>query len=98
VKEDLLQFIWDQSLYNQSNLESDSGEIISVQNNGIQNFISGPDFSDARIYIGENMWVGNVEIHVTAAEWDNHRQQEDTAHNSLILHVVYENDKTVFNE
>ena len=98
MKEDLLQFIWAQSLYNQSNLESDSGEIISVQNNGIQNFISGPDFSDARIYIGENLWVGNVEIHVRASEWDNHRHQEDAAYNSVILHVVYENDKTVFNE
>ncbi len=44
------------------------------------------------------MWVGNVEIHVRASEWDNHRHQEDVAYNSVILYLVYENDKAVFNE
>ena len=97
MKEDLLQFIWAHSLFNRSNLITDSGEAFRIQNTGVINKISGPDFSDARVYIGENLWVGNVEIHIRASDWNYHGHQNDGAYNSVILHVVSDNEKAILN-
>ena len=42
-------------------------------------------------------WAGNVEIHTRASHFDNHGHNIDPAFNNVILHVVAENDKKVFN-
>ena len=43
------------------------------------------------------IWAGNVEIHTKSSHFDIHGHQNDPAFNNVILHVVAENDKKVFN-
>ena len=40
---------------------------------------------------------GNVEIHTKSSHFDIHGHNTDPAFNNVILHVVAENDKKVFN-
>lgn len=58
---------------------------------------NGPDFTDAQIRIDELLWCGSVEIHLKASDWDKHGHQYDENFNNVILHVVQENDKEVYN-
>ena len=64
---------------------------------GEYNRDSGPDFFNARISIAGTVWAGNVEIHTKSSHFDNHGHQNDPAFNNVILHIVSENDKRVYN-
>ena len=56
---------------------------------------SGPDFTNARIKIGDTTWAGNVEIHVPSSDWRKHNHTTDEAYKNVILHVVYRDDEPV---
>ena len=64
---------------------------------GQHNFDQGPDFTGAVIRIGDIEWTGNVEIHVKSSDWYKHGHQRDQAYDNIILHVVRQADKQVFN-
>jgi hypothetical protein len=49
-----------------------------------------PIFFNAKIYLGETLWIGNVEIHLSNKYWYQHQHQLDPAYNNVILHVVFE--------
>ncbi|MFT6850145.1 MAG: hypothetical protein ACJATA_000954 [Sphingobacteriales bacterium] len=95
MKEDFLHYIWKFKRINPNDLITAKGEPILVLNPGIHNFDSGPDFSNARLKIGDTVWAGNVEIHVNSSDWFAHKHQFDNAYNNVILHVVYNHDKEV---
>lgn len=97
MPEILLHYIWEHCLwagYPQQTTDGRPIEIISV---GEHNRDAGPDYSHARIRIGDREWVGNVEIHVRAGDWYSHHHHQDRAYDSVILHVVRDADKQVFN-
>lgn len=96
MKENLLQFIWKLKLFPFQNLKSTTGDDIFVLFVGAENLNSGPDFLHAKIRINEQLWVGNVEIHVKASDWYLHHHEIDENYNAVILHVVWEHDVAVF--
>jgi hypothetical protein len=65
---------------------------VEVRHPGTRNTDAGPDFSMARVKIGDTLLVGNVELHVRSSDWPRHRHQNDPAYDHVILHVVYEDD------
>lgn len=71
--------------------------MIKVIRPGEYNRDSGPDFFNALISIDGTVWAGNVEIHTKASHFYNHGHHNDPAFNNVILHVVAENDRRVFN-
>ncbi len=75
---------------------TEAGQPLTIVRPGQRNTNSGPDFSDARIRVGEINWVGSVEIHVKASDWNAHQHQYDEAYNRVVLHVVWENDRPVY--
>lgn len=91
-KEELLHHIWKYRLFDTKGLKTTDGQPIEVIKPGILNDNAGPDFSNARLKIGETEWAGNVEIHVKASDWFKHQHQNDPAYQNIILHVVYKND------
>ena len=91
MKEDFVHTVWKFQLFNQKEFTSVSGQSIRVVHPGYSHINAGPDFTTARIYIDEILWIGNVEIHVNAAEWYAHQHQTDPAYNNVILHVVFTN-------
>jgi hypothetical protein len=55
----------------------------------------GPDFTHAKIWIGDTLWAGAVELHLKASYWYYHRHHLDKGYDSVILHVVWDNDAEV---
>lgn len=68
---------------------------VTVIDPGQLNANSGPDFFNAKIKIGDEMWAGDVEIHVKASDWHRHGHQDDPAYRSVILHVVGKDDTAI---
>ena len=97
MKEEFLHYLWKYSLYDQERLFDNEKNKIIVLNPGDYNRDAGPDFFNARISVGGIIWAGNVEIHTKSSHFDIHGHQNDPAFDSVILHVVAENDKMVFN-
>jgi len=98
MNERLLQFIWQFRYFNQSALSTTDGKSLQVIHPGMLNRNSGPDFSEARIKIAGTMWVGNIELHVRASHWYQHKHELDKNYNNVILHVVWINDKEVLDD
>jgi hypothetical protein len=98
MEESFLHFIWKFQKFKHRNLKTDSGKEIKVLHPGFNNKDADPDFSNAKIKIGEITWNGNVEINVNAKDWYRHNHQHDKAYDNVILHVVWENDTSVTRE
>lgn len=97
MPEILLHYIWEHCLwagYAQQTVDGLPVEIISV---GEHNRDAGPDYSHARIRIGDQEWVGNIELHIHSSDWYRHKHHQDRAYDNIILHVVRDADKQVFN-
>jgi len=92
MNEDLLQFIWQYSLYQPGNLKTTQGETITIIYPGRLNRDAGPDFLEAKIKIGNTILVGHIELHLNTSDWFKHGHESDAAYNNLILHVVLKND------
>jgi hypothetical protein len=97
MKEELLHFIWQSKLLLGKPLFTQTGEPIQIIQLGTYNTNSGPDFFNAKLQIGDTLWAGNIEIHISSSEWNQHHHQFDEAYNNVILHVVYVDDKRVKN-
>ncbi|CAN5387315.1 DUF2851 family protein [soil metagenome] len=96
MQENFLYYLWQKRLFQNEDLRTAEGEIIEILHPGYRNDDSGPDFFNARIRIGNVMWAGNVEIHVRSSDWKKHKHDDDDAFNTVVLHVVHENDCMIY--
>jgi hypothetical protein len=97
MKEEFLHYLWKYSLYDHDRLfDNDQNQII-ILDPGEYNRDAGPDFFNARISVGGTIWAGNVVIHIKSSHFDNHGHQNDPSFDNVILHVVADNDRRVFN-
>lgn len=96
MKESFLHFLWKNKKYDTENLKTTDNESVQVIKNGFSNTNSGPDFTDAKIKIGDTMWAGNVEIHVNSSDWNKHKHCKDKMYDSVILQIVAFHDKDVY--
>ncbi len=97
MKEEFLHYLWKHQLYDADNLFDNYQNKITVINPGEYNRDSGPDFFNARILIDGILWAGNVEIHIRSSHFYTHGHHEDPSYDNIILHVVDEDDRKVFN-
>ena len=97
MPEILLHYIWLKHLWSGFVQQTTDGQVIEVISTGQYNTHAGPDFSNAHIRIGNQEWIGNVEIHVHSSDWNKHHHNIDPAYNNTILHVVCQNDQEVYN-
>ena len=96
MQEDFLHYIWKFKKFETQNLKTECGELVVLKSVGQHNFNSGPDFFNAKLKIGEQLWAGNVEIHVKSSDWYLHNHEMDAAYDNVILHVVWEHDTDIF--
>ncbi len=94
--EELLCHIWKNRLYTNSTLRCVDGTPIEILDTGCQNTNAGPDFFNAKIKVGQTVWVGNVEIHDRSSMWYHHNHHLDEAYDSVVLHVVSVCDAPVY--
>lgn len=98
MNEALLQFIWQFRYFNQSSLCTTDGKSLQIIHPGNLNRNEGPDFSEAKIKISNTIWVGNIELHVHASDWRQHKHASDKNYDNIILHVVWINDEDIFDK
>lgn len=94
MAEELLHYIWENRLFTEVLLGTQVVEVVAT---GQRNLSSGPDFHLAKVKVGNILWVGSVEIHAKAADWNAHRHQHDPLYDAVILHVVLEANATALN-
>jgi hypothetical protein len=92
ITERLLQFIWQFQYYDAKDLYTTGEEPVSIIFPGQHNTNQGPDFSNARIKIDTTTWAGTVELHCKTSDWIRHKHQLDKNYNTVVLHVVWEDD------
>ena len=97
MNEELLHYIWRYQRFVGALFTIDDSEI-EIVFPGIYNTDAGPDFLEAKVRIGETLWVGNIEVHKKASDWYLHSHHMDKAYDNVILHVVLENDKAVLDQ
>jgi hypothetical protein len=93
--EDLLQFIWEQRLFEQHGLRTTDGRAVEVLKPGLIQGHSGPDLDGAQVRIDGQLWAGTVEVHLRSSAWNAHGHQYDPAYETVVLHVVHSHDAEV---
>ncbi len=97
MREELLHYIWRSRQLIHFPLLTTKGEEVILVRPGNYNTHAGPDFLDARIKIGDQLWAGHVEMHLKSSDWIQHQHQNDPAYQNVILHVVLEEDIPIKN-
>ena len=95
MNEAFLHYIWQYQYFDKTDLKSTTGDSISIILPGFKNTNAGPDFLNAKIKIGEVMWIGHVEIHINSSEWIDHRHHMDHAYENVVLHVVWKENQFI---
>lgn len=93
--EELLHYVWKHKIFPLAPLLTTEGRRVEVIDPGLANPHAGPDFFNAKLKIDDTLWVGNVEVHTLASDWNRHNHQTDEAYNNVILHVVEQADTQV---
>lgn len=94
--EQLLHYVWKHKIFPLQMLQTTSGQPVEVIDPGLPNTNAGPDFFNAKLKIDGTLWVGNVEIHTQASDWQSHGHDRDRAYDTVILHVVEESNCDVY--
>ena len=96
MREEFLHYIWQHKKFNALDLNTVDGKKVVIKKVGQHNHNAGPDFFNAQLYIDEQLWAGNVEIHLKSSDWYAHHHETDIAYDNVILHVVWEYDADIF--
>ena len=96
MQEDFLHYVWQHKKMTLKSLKTTTQELVTLKAVGLPNSNSGPDFFNALLTIGTQLWAGNVEIHVKSSDWYVHHHETDAAYDNVILHVVWDHNIEVF--
>lgn len=89
--EKLLQKIWLRGDFDRASAITSDGRRVRVMHPGKWNLLGGPDFTGARLRFGDEPnreFLGDVEVHLRAADWNVHGHARDPAYDRVVLHVV----------
>lgn len=87
--EKLLQKIWLRGDFDRAAAATTDGQQVQIVHPGKWNLLGGPDFRGARLrFDGGREMIGDIEVHLRAADWVAHRHAEDAAYDDVMLHVV----------
>jgi hypothetical protein len=91
----LLQAVWQHQRLLREELRRADGLPVRVLHPGFRNAEGGPDFRGAVIQFGdEPPQAGDVEIDLRSSGWHGHAHDRNPAFKNVILHVVWEGDRT----
>jgi len=96
MKEEFLHYLWKNKLLNSSLLKTTDNHFLKILDFGFHNHNAGPDFLNSKIEIEEQVWFGNIEIHVKSSDWYLHQHETDVNYDTVILHVVWDYDADIY--
>lgn len=83
-----IQALWlEQKYFRQP--QTREGDSLQILSPGRWNTEAGPDFLDAHIMINGLSLKGDIEIHLTEDQWQQHKHHHDPHYNRVILHVAF---------
>lgn len=83
-----LQKLWYQRLWKNA-WKTVDGRSVKILTPGNWNENEGPDFTDCRLFIGDILHNGHIEIHFDNADWYRHNHHQDPRYNDTVLHIVF---------
>jgi hypothetical protein len=95
MNEDFIHYLWKFKKLSGMPLHTTAGELVVIKNLGMHNHHAGPDFFNAQVHIGKQLWAGNVEMHLKSSDWYAHGHDDDPAYDNVILHVVWTHDAEI---
>ncbi|HEY0743253.1 MAG TPA: DUF2851 family protein [Chryseosolibacter sp.] len=95
MNEAFLHYIWQYQYFDKVDLCTTAGDPISIIQPGFRNTNAGPDFLNAKIKVGDVVWIGHVEIHINSSEWIDHKHHVDPSYENVILHVVWKENQSI---
>ena len=94
--ERLLQVIWQHQRLCRDRLCTLDGQSVRVLHPGFVSVEGGPDFRGAVLQIGDAAPVsGDVEVDLRTSGWRAHGHDRNPAFRNVVLHVVWETDRSV---
>lgn len=96
MREDFIHYLWKFSKLNLQKLQTVHNEPIQIIHTGQHNMNSGPDFFNAQLRIDDQLWAGNVEMHIKSSDWYVHNHEKDKNYDNVILHVVWKHDVEIY--
>ena len=96
MNEDFLHYVWKYKMFSKVDFKTTDQENVTIIKQGLHNKNAGPDFLNSELKIANQIWVGNVEIHLKSSDWYLHNHEVDENYDAVILHVVWENDAAIF--
>lgn len=96
MREDFLHFIWKYKKLAVVDLKTTTNDTLEIMTTGAHNKLAGPDFFNSQLKINNQLWAGNVEIHIHSSDWYVHGHEVDVNYDNVILHVVWEDDVSVY--
>lgn len=93
ITEKFIYYLWaEQPIKGLTYRTSDNKEI-RIISTGLWNSSPGPDFTEAQLYIGQQLYKGDVEMHLYSSDWYRHKHHLDNRYNNLVLHVTLWDDE-----
>lgn len=90
-----MHYVWQYRLVTHADMVTVDGRRVTIIDPGRLNTDAGPDFFNAKVRIGDDLWAGDVEMHVRASDWHRHHHDDDPAYDSVVLHVVDSDDTAI---
>ncbi len=90
IPETVLHQVWLWQWRLPETMTTTDGQTLRVLRPGWWNYGPGPDFRDAVLAVDGAVRFGDVEVHLTTAEWSAHGHGADRRYGRVLLHVVYE--------
>jgi hypothetical protein len=89
ISEKFLHYLWAEQIPKGLRYQTETGQLVEVISPGCWNAQKGPDFTSARIRIGDVLCNGDIEMHLYASEWYAHKHHLDDNYNNIVLHIAF---------
>lgn len=89
--EQWLAQVW-QAQWLHGDLLTTDGRPLRIVYRGVWTHRRGPDFADALVDLAGTLRSGDIELHVKASDWFTHGHHDDPEYDTVILHVVWQDD------
>ncbi len=91
----VLHYVWEHKIFPSGRLYTSDGCRMEVIDTGKPNPGEGPGFLQARIKIGETLWIGDIEVQIRSSDCLVHKPNGITSCDSVILYVVSQIDSEI---
>lgn len=91
LNENFISRIWRDKIH-YSDLKTTDGKPVEVLDYGTLNTDSGADYKNAKVKINNVVFCGDIEIHRSLNDWEQHDHKKSGKYNKVILQVVFWNE------